>query len=170
MTTKNRNLAKGMLPALLLSAALTVPATAHADKGKHQEKAQQHAQQAQKQANKAQKQANKAQRQAQQARVAPKRVVVAPQRVVVGPQRVVVPQQRVVVRQPVGLCHRVAVPIEAEPAEVVEGLLGGPRLVPPHVDVFDPQQHPAAPAAGAQPGEQVCPGVADVLGASGRRG
>jgi len=101
MTTKNRNLAKGMLPALLLSAALTVPATAHADKGKHQEKAQHHAQQAQKQANKAQKQANKAQRQAQQARQQQPVRVVAPKRVVVVPQRVVVPQQRVVVRQPV---------------------------------------------------------------------
>jgi hypothetical protein len=101
MTIKNRNLAKGIVPALLLSAALSVPATAHADKGKHQEKAQQHAQQAQKQANKAQKQANKAQRQSQQARQQRPARVVAPQRVVVVPQRVVVPQQRVVVRQPV---------------------------------------------------------------------
>src|SRR5215210_5131779 len=121
MTTKNRNLAKGMLPALLLSAALSVPVTAlaapasqgkaHAtDKAKsHQEKAQQHAQQAQRQAQKAQQQARKA----QQAQRGPNKkqtaVVVAPQRrVVVAPQRVVVPQRRVVVvpAQPVVVAQR----------------------------------------------------------------
>jgi len=114
MTTKNRNLAKGMLPALLLSAALSVPATAlaapaahgkahAADKAKnHQEKAQQHAQQAQRQAQKAEQEARKAQRQVQRGRNQKQAVVVvAPQRrVAVAPQRVVVvPAQPVVVAQ-----------------------------------------------------------------------
>jgi len=121
MTIKNRNLAKGMLPALLLSAALSVPATAlaapashgkahAADKAKsHQEKAQQHAQQAQRQAQKAQQQARKAQQAQRGANKKQTVVVVAPQRrVVVAPQRVVVPQRRVVVvpAQPVGVAQR----------------------------------------------------------------
>jgi hypothetical protein len=119
MTTLNRNLTRGLLPALLLSAALSVPAAsvaapspkdkAHAaEKAKQQKnksqkqarQARQHAQKAHKQAVKAQKQAQQAQRQAIRAQtVAPKRTVVR-ERVVV-PQhrvveRVVVPQRRVV--------------------------------------------------------------------------
>lgn len=98
----NRNLAKGFMPVLLLSAALSLPAAsmaapspngkAHAaDKAdkNHKQKARQHAQKAQKHAVKAQKK---------------QKVVVVPQRVVrqrVVQQRVVVPQRRVVVQQPV---------------------------------------------------------------------
>src|SRR5215208_6148834 len=107
MTTKNRNLAKGMLPALLLSAALSVPATALAAPASHgkahaADKAKSHQEKAQQQA-----------RKAQQAQRGPNRkqtaVVVAPQRrVVVAPQRVVVPQRRVVVvpAQPVVVAQR----------------------------------------------------------------
>jgi hypothetical protein len=114
MTTLNRNLTRGLLPALLLSAALAVPAAsvaapspkdkAHAaEKAKRQKhqaqkqarQARQHAQKAQKQAVRAQKSARQAQRQAVRTRaVAPKRTVVR--------ERVVVPQRRVV--------ERVAVP------------------------------------------------------------
>jgi hypothetical protein len=108
-TNTNRNLAKGFMPVLLLSAALSLPAAsvaAPAPNGKahaadkadknHKQKAKQHAQQAQKHAQKAQKQAAKAQKN--------QKVVVVPQRVVrqrVVQQRVVVPQRQVVVRQPV---------------------------------------------------------------------
>jgi hypothetical protein len=115
-TNKNRNLAKGFMPVLLLSAALSLPAAsmaapspngkAHAaDKANknHKQKARQHAQQAQKQAAKAEQHAQKAQRQAAKAQKNQK-VVVVPQRVVrerVAQQRVVVPQRRVVVQQPV---------------------------------------------------------------------
>jgi hypothetical protein len=118
MTNKTRNLAKGMLPALLLSAALSVPAPAAAGNAKndrahaaekakdHKKQAKQHAKAAQRNAQQAQKHAQKAQR---QARVAAPRRVVAPQRVVVvQPQRVVVPQRRVVVvpAQPVYVAQR----------------------------------------------------------------
>lgn len=118
MTTMKRNLAKGLLPALLLSAALSVPAAsvaapsphgkAHAaDKVKNNHKhqvnqARQNARHAEKQAVKAQQHARKAQRQAFKARqivvrqAAPRRVVIPRQRVVVAPRRVV-GQQRVVV-------------------------------------------------------------------------
>ncbi len=110
----NRNLAKGFMPVLLLSAALSLPAVsvaapspngkAHAaDKANknHEKKAQQHAQKAQKEARKAEQQAQKAQRQAAKAQKTQK-VVVVPQGQRVVPQRVVVPQQRrVVVQQPV---------------------------------------------------------------------
>lgn len=115
MTTTKSTLAKGLLPALLLSAALSVPAVsvaapspgkAHAadkaDKAKDNQKHK--AQHQAKQAEKAHKQAVKAQRQALKARpkvvvrtVAPNRVVVQPVRTVVVPRRVVVPQRRVVV-------------------------------------------------------------------------
>lgn len=129
-TNTNRNLAKGFLPVLLLSAALSLPAVsvaapapngkAHAAEkaNKNSQKAQQHARQAQKQAVKAEQHAQKAQRQAakaqkpkkvvvvqQRQRVAPQRVVVVPQRVVTQPRRVVV-QQPVVVQRPVYVAQR----------------------------------------------------------------
>ena len=119
MTTIKRTLAKGLLPALLLSAALSVPAAsvaapsphgkAHAADKANQHKrqnvkvqrqarqAQKHAQQARKQAVKADHNAWKAQRQAVKARAVKTRPVVvrqaAPRRVVV---RQVAPRQRVV--------------------------------------------------------------------------
>ncbi|HEV8580691.1 MAG TPA: hypothetical protein VGX68_16620 [Thermoanaerobaculia bacterium] len=123
MTTMKRTLAKGLLPALLLSAALSIPAAsvaapslngkAHAadkaNRNKQQKvqkvkverqarQAQQHAQQARKQAAKATQHARKAQRQAVKARPIVVRQA-APRRVVVrqaAPRRVV-GQQRVVV-------------------------------------------------------------------------
>ena len=118
-TNSNRNLAKGFMPVLLLSAALSLPAVsmaapspngkAHAaDKANknHEKKAQQHAQQAQKQAKKAEQHAQKAQRQAAKAQKAEK-VVVVPQRVVVPQQRrVVVQRQPVVVERPVYVAQR----------------------------------------------------------------
>lgn len=111
----DRNLAKGFMPVLLLSAALSLPAAgvaapspngkAHAaDKANknHAQKAQQHAQKAQKQAEKAQRQAAKAQKTQKT-----QKVVVVPQRVVVPQQRRVVVQQPVVVqRQPVYVAQR----------------------------------------------------------------
>jgi hypothetical protein len=118
MTTTNRKLAKGLMPVLLLSAALSLPAasvaapSAHgkahaADKANknHQQKAKQHAQQAQKQARKAEQQAQKAQRQAVKAQKAQK-VVVVPQRRAVVQRPVVVQQRPVVVRQPVYVAQR----------------------------------------------------------------
>lgn len=127
-TNTNRKLAKGLMPVLLLSAALALPAagvaapSAHgkahaADKANknHQQKAQQHAQKAEKQARKAEQQAQKAQRQAvkvqraQRAQRAQK-VVVVPQRRTARPlvtQRPVVVRQRpVTVRQPVYVAQR----------------------------------------------------------------
>lgn len=116
-TNTNRYLAKGFLPVLLLSAALSLPAVsvaapapngkAHAADKNHEKKAQQQAQKAQKEARKAEQHAQKAQRQAAKAQqkqkvvVVPQRQRVAPQRVVVVPQRVVTPQRRVVVQKPV---------------------------------------------------------------------
>src|SRR5688572_32035250 len=115
-TNKNRNLAKGFMPVLLLSAALSLPAVsvaapspngkAHAaDKAdkNHEKKARQHAQQAQKQAKKAEQHAQKAQRQAAKAQRNQK-VVVVPQRVE-QPRRVVV-RQPVVVERPVYVAQR----------------------------------------------------------------
>lgn len=112
----NRNLAKGFMPVLLLSAALSLPAAgvaapspngkAHAaDKAdkNHKQKARQHAQQAQKQAKKAEQHAQKAQRQAAKAQKNQK-VVVVPQRVE-QPRRVVV-RQPVVVERPVYVAQR----------------------------------------------------------------
>lgn len=104
----NRILTKGLLPALLLSTALAVPAPSVAAPGPHgkahaAQKAKQNEKQAERQARQAQKaqaQTVKAQRNAVKAeRKAAKsqRVVVVPQRRVT--QRVVVPQQRVVVPQ-----------------------------------------------------------------------
>jgi len=129
MTTMKRNLTRGLLPALLLSAALSVPAAsvaapgpqgrahAAAKQNHQQKKAQQQAQKAQAQAVKAQRQAVKAQRQAVKAQqkvtvrtVAPQRVVVQPRRTVVVPQRtVVVPQRRVVAQRVVVPQRRVVV-------------------------------------------------------------
>jgi len=115
MTTSKRNLTKGLLPALFLSAALSVPAAslaapaphgkAHAaDKAKNN---QQNKMQRQENARKAQQKAVKARQKTVVRTVAPRRVVVqqkragtvvVPQRrVAVVPQRVVVPQRRVVV-------------------------------------------------------------------------
>jgi hypothetical protein len=124
MTTMKRNLAKGLLPALFLSAALSVPAASIAAPSPHgkahaadkanknkQHKVKQFKQQKVKQV-KVRRQPVKARqivvRQAAPRRVvAPRqRVVVAPrrvvgqQRVVVVPQRVVAPRNRVVVTQP----------------------------------------------------------------------
>ncbi|HKI02527.1 MAG TPA: hypothetical protein VKK31_11135 [Thermoanaerobaculia bacterium] len=114
MTNKTRILAKGMLPALLLSAALSVPAPASAGNAKnerahaaekakeHQKQAKQNAKAARQNAQQAQKHAQKAQQQAQKARrqQPAKVVVVAPQRRVVAPRQVVVvPVQPVVVAQ-----------------------------------------------------------------------
>jgi len=123
-TNKNRKLAKGLMPVLLLSAALSLPAagvaapSAHgkahaADKANknHQQKAQEHAQKARKQAVKAQQQAQKAQRQAVKAQRAQK-VIVVPRgraaRPIVTQRPVVVQQRPVVVRQPVYVDQRVA--------------------------------------------------------------
>ncbi|MFL6194335.1 MAG: DUF5818 domain-containing protein [Thermoanaerobaculia bacterium] len=104
-TIKNRNLAKGLIPALLLSAAL-VPAAAmaapshgkgHPDKNVKQQ--QQRVVQQQKQVAKAQKQVAKQQRQVQKAQARPGKVVyvapAAPRRTVVR-QRVVTPAPRTV--------------------------------------------------------------------------
>lgn len=115
-TKTNRNLAKGFMPVLLLSAALSLPAVsvaapspngkAHAaDKAnknheKHVKKAQKEARKSTQHAQKAQRQAAKAQK-TQKVVVVPQRQRVVPQRVVVVPQRVVTPQRRVVVQKPV---------------------------------------------------------------------
>jgi hypothetical protein len=102
--TTNRILTKGLLPALLLSTALAVPAPSVAApaphgkahgvaKAKQNEKAERQAQKAQVQAQKAQAKAVKAQRNAAKSQ---RTVVVVPQRRVA--QRVVVPQRRVAQR------------------------------------------------------------------------
>ena len=65
--------------------------------------------------------------------------------------------------QSVRLLNHLAVPIQAEPAEVFSQLLGRTGLVPPHVDVFDAKGDPPAAVAGAQPGDEISAGVADVL-------
>ena len=121
MTTMNRNLTRGLLPALLLSAALAVPAAsvaapgpqgrahAAAKQNHQQKKAQQQAQKAQARAVKAQRQAVKAQRKAAVRTVAPRRVVVQPRRTVVVPQRVIVPQRRVVAQRVIVPQRRVVV-------------------------------------------------------------
>ncbi len=128
MTTMKRNLTRGLLPALLLSAALAVPAAsvaapgpqgrAHAAaKQNQQKKAEQNARKAQARAVKAQRNAVKAQQKAVKAQrkvavrtVAPQRVVVQPRRTVVVPQRtVVVPQRRVVAQRVVVPQRRVVV-------------------------------------------------------------
>lgn len=124
MTTMKRNLTRGLLPALLLSAALSVPAASVAASGpqgrahaaakqnqQQQKKAQQQAQKAQAKAIKAQQKAVKAQRKAAVRTVAPQRVVVQPRRTVVVPQRtVVVPQRTVIVPQRRVVAQRVVVP------------------------------------------------------------
>jgi Protein of unknown function (DUF5818) len=122
MKTMKRNLTKGLLPALFLTAALSMPAASvaapvphgkaqAADKVKnHNHKnqfrqARQNARQAERQTVKAQRQAVKARRQAVKAqqqivvrRAAPRRVVVVqPQRVIVPRGRVVAVPQRVIV-------------------------------------------------------------------------
>jgi hypothetical protein len=130
MKTMNRNLTRGLLPALLLSAALSVPAASVAASGpqgrahaaakqnqQKQKKAEQNVRKAQAQAVKAQRNAVKAQRQAVKAQqkaavrtVAPRRVVVQPRRTVVVPQRtVIVPQRRVVAQRVVVPQRRVVV-------------------------------------------------------------
>lgn len=122
-TNKNRKLAKGLMPVLLLSAALALPAagvaapSAHgkahaADKAnknhqKQQQKVQREVRQAEKRTVKVQKKQAVvvAPRRVQRVVVPQKRVVVVPQRVV-APRRTVVVQRPVVVRQPVYVAQR----------------------------------------------------------------
>lgn len=131
MTTMKSTLAKGLLPALLLSATLSLPvesvaAPSHgkayaADKVKNNQKhkAQHQAKQARKQAVKAQQHARQAARHASKARprtvvrtVVPRRVVVQQKRAVVVPQRVIVPQRRVVQRVIVPQRRVVVAPVQ----------------------------------------------------------
>jgi hypothetical protein len=116
-TNQNRKLAKGLMPVLLLSAALSLPAasvaapSAHgkahaADKAnknheKHQQKVQRQVQTRTVTVQKVQRVQKK-----QAVVVAPRRVVVPQKRVVVVPQRTVVVQRPVVVRQPVYVAQR----------------------------------------------------------------
>src|SRR5439155_24858231 len=68
------------------------------------------------------------------------------------------------------LHHRTVVPVQPEPAEVGERLVGRPGFDPRRVDVLDPQDDSPGCFAGQQPSDQVRAGVADVLGPGRRRG
>src|SRR5262249_9163373 len=64
--------------------------------------------------------------------------------------------------QPCALQTHLAVPIEAQPAKVIEGLLCCTRLHARRVDVLDAQGDLAAGRSRNQPGNQEGAGVADV--------
>ena len=69
-----------------------------------------------------------------------------------------------------GLPDHVAVPVEADRAEVVQLPLGRAGLHPPLVEVLHPHEEAGAGAAGRQPREQRRAEVADVQGARRARG
>src|SRR5262245_14928414 len=75
-----------------------------------------------------------------------------------------------IVGQSLGLDVGAVVPIESEPAKIVDGLLGCTGFDARGIDVLDAQDDPSAAAAGGQPGDQIGASVADVLGARGGRG
>lgn len=71
--------------------------------------------------------------------------------------------------QPPGLHDRFAVPIQTEPTQIIQGLLGRPRFDAGGVDVLDAEQQSPPGLSRCQPGDQVSSGIADVLGPGGRR-
>ncbi len=75
-----------------------------------------------------------------------------------------------VMGKPFGLDDRVAVPIQAEPAEVSQGLLGGAGFDARRVDVLDPENDPPTSLPGHEPGDQVGAGIAEMLGTRRGRG
>src|SRR4051812_33193881 len=71
-------------------------------------------------------------------------------------------------RQPLRLDDWLSVPVEAEPAQVFEGLFGGAGFDARRVNVLDAQDKSAILGTRAKPGDEVSAGVADMLGTGGR--
>jgi hypothetical protein len=58
--------------------------------------------------------------------------------------------------------HDLLVPVETEPAQIVDRLTVGPRFVAGMIKVFHPKKKPPAARTRAQPGDHECPHVAEV--------
>src|SRR5262249_8781037 len=73
-----------------------------------------------------------------------------------------------VYREPIRLHDRPFVPVEPEPAEVVEDLLGRLRLHARRVDVFDAEEQLRVLFPSGEPGEEIGASIAEML-LAGRR-
>src|SRR5439155_24323153 len=71
--------------------------------------------------------------------------------------------------QAIALKNRAFVPVQSEPAQIIESALSRAWLDSRRVNVFDAQHDAAGAAARGQPGNQVSPGIADVLRPGRRR-
>src|SRR5262249_8274978 len=78
-----------------------------------------------------------------------------------------VPERRLVVSEPLALDGRLVVPVQSEPAKIVTSLAGRSWFDARRIDVFHAQQDLAAARPRRQPGDQIRPGVADMLRARG---
>ena len=79
-------------------------------------------------------------------------------------------QSLLILRKPGSLNDRANIPIETKPFQFFFNLLCSAGLHSWRIDVFDPENNLATLLAGGEPGYQIRPGVADVLGAGRRRG
>ena len=72
-------------------------------------------------------------------------------------------------RQASGLHDGAFIPVQSQPAQIVQCLFGGSRLDARRIEILDAQHYPAALRPGGEPGCQVRAGIADMLSAGRRR-